>query len=182
MTQPPPAEPPGSPDDDGSPGQVPPFTPPTPPPNPGADPGVNPGSRVPGDYPPYPAPYGAPAGPQNPYGGGTTDCYQPIDSGGMSSTATVVLGVVLGLVGGFVLWFVAAFLLLVTVTNASSDGNATTFFFLSAIAPLLVPAPLLFWKATRPWAVGLLMGTAVVSIGHAGLCSSIINGVDGGAA
>ena len=40
-----------------------------------------------------------------------------------------------------------------------------------------MPAPLLIWQATRPWGVGLLMGTAISSIGMSGLCASLISSV-----
>ena len=53
----------------------------------------------------------------------------------------------------------------------SATGN--DFLFFAAVAPLIVPAPLLIWQATRPWAVGLLMGTAISSIGMSGLCASL---------
>lgn len=121
--------------------------------------------------PPPPPPPPPPSDGQNPYGGGTTSPYHPIDSGGMSSAAKIVLGVLIGLFGGFFLWLFAA-ILFAGVTNASGSDNA--FLFWAAVAPLLVPAPLLIWRATRPWAVGLLIGTAVCSIGLSSLCSSVI--------
>jgi hypothetical protein len=94
----------------------------------------------------------------------------------MSSGPQVVIGVVIGVLGGFFLWLFAA------IGFASgSSGSGDGFLVLAAIVPLLVPAPLLIWKATRPWAVGLLMGTAVVSIGLSSLCSSMISGFEGGA-
>jgi len=58
-------------------------------------------------YPGYGPPYDPPPG-QNPYGRGTASYFQPIDSGGMSSSVEVVLGVVIGMFAGFCLWFVAA--------------------------------------------------------------------------
>ena len=118
--------------------------------------------------PPGPQPPPPPA--QNPYGGDTTSYYQPIDSGGMSSTVKVVLGMVIGVFAGFFLWIVAAILF-----SAGGTGSDTDFLFFAAVAPLVVPAPLLIWQATRSWAVGLLMGTAISSIGMSGLCASLIN-------
>jgi hypothetical protein len=100
--------------------------------------------------------------------------YQPIDSGGMSTAAKVVLGGVIGLLAGGFLWFFTAIVFL--------GADADSFLLLSAVAPLLVPAPLLIWKATRPWAVGILIGTAIVSIGLAGLCSWMITDLNGGTA
>jgi hypothetical protein len=127
-----------------------------------------------GWQPPGPATPPQPA-PQNPYGGGLTSnyqpgYYQPSDSGGMSSTVKVVLGLVIGVFVGFVLWFVA-----VIAFSAGGTGDDTGFLFFAAVAPLVVPAPLLIWKATRPWAVGLLMGTAISSIGMSGLCASLLS-------
>jgi hypothetical protein len=165
MSQPPAAEPPQDrPDEDG------PETPPQAPPAPGAwQPPEPPTSPLQGGYPPYPAPYGAPPpGPQNPYGGGTTDIYRPIDTGGMSSTLKVVLGLLIGLVTGGFVWLFAIILIL-------STGTEDNILFVGSVAPLLVPAPLLIWKATRPWAVGLLAGTALVSVGLSGLCSSLLD-------
>ena len=150
MTQPP-DEP--TPDD----AWQPPGTPPPPPP-------------PPGQYPGYGPPYDRPPPGQNPYGGDTTSYYQPVDSGGMSSTVKVVLGVVIGVFAGFFLWVFAA----VGFALGVSD-TGTAFLFFAAVAPLVVPAPLLIWQATRPWAVGLLMGTAVASIGMSGLCASLIS-------
>jgi len=132
-------------------------------------PGQRPGSQ-PGQ------PYGQVPSGQNPYGGGTTSYYQPIDSGGMSTSVKVVLGVLIGVFAGFFLWIVAAI-----GFSAGGTGDGTSFLFFSAVAPLVVPAPLLIWKATRPWAAGLLAGTAIVSIGLSSLCSAVISGYNGGA-
>jgi hypothetical protein len=109
---------------------------------------------------------------QNPYGGGTTNYYQPIDSGAMSSGVKIFLGVVIGIFGGFFLWIVAAF-----AFAASGTGSDEGFLLFAAVAPLVVPAPLLMWPATRPWAVGLLIGTAVSSIGLSRLCSTMLDSV-----
>lgn len=152
MTQPP-DEPPEQPGDG--------WQPPGPPP---------PAQQPPQQYPSYPYPYGTPPQP-NPYGGSSTTPYQPIESGGMPTAVKVVLGVVIGLFAGFFLWFVAA----IGLVGAGS-GDDQGFLLLAAVAPLLVPAPLLIWRATRPWAVGLLIGTAVSSVGLSSLCSSVING------
>jgi hypothetical protein len=92
-----------------------------------------------------------------------------MDSGGMSSTVKIVLGVVIGLFGGFVLWFMAAI-----AFAGVGTGDDQSFLVLAAIAPLIVPAPLLIWPVTRPWAVGLLIGTAISSIGLSSLCSAML--------
>jgi len=90
----------------------------------------------------------------------------------MSFAVKAVLGVLIGLTGGIVLWFFVAFLLAV-----SGVGDSDNFLFLAAVTPLLLPALLLVWPATRPWAVGLLIGTAVVSMGMSSLCSSMMGSV-----
>ncbi len=161
-------QPPDEPPDDstgeqaGGPWQPPGPPPPAPPPAPA--------------YPSYPPPYGQPGQPgqppppPNPYGARQSYPYQPIDSGGMSATAKIVLGAVIGLFGGFVLWFVAA----ISFVGA---GDETSFLLFAALAPIVVPMPLLIWRTTRPWAVGLLIGTATSSIGLSSLCSSMISGV-----
>ncbi len=127
-------------------------------------------SPLSGQYPGYGPPYDRPPPGQNPYGGDTTSYYQPIDSGGMSSTVKVVLGVVIGVFAGFFLWVFAAILFSLGVSDTGNE-----FLFFAAVAPLVVPAPLLIWQATRPWGVGLLMGTAISSIGMSGLCASLIS-------
>ncbi len=126
--------------------------------------------QPPGPQPAQPTPAGQNPHGQNPYGGETTSFYQ-IDSGGMGNGVKVTLGVVIGLFAGFVLWFVALILF-----ATSSSGNNLPLLF-AAVAPLVVPAPLLIWQATRPWAVGLLIGTAVTTIGLSSLCSAMVNNV-----
>jgi hypothetical protein len=88
----------------------------------------------------------------------------------MSSTVKIVLGAVIGLFGGFVLWFVAA----ISFVGA---GDETSFLLFAALAPIVVPMPLLIWTTTRPWAVGLLIGTAISSIGLSSLCSAMLSSV-----
>jgi hypothetical protein len=63
-----------------------------------------------------------------------------------------------------------------TGSASAGTGDDNTFMVFAALAPLIVPAPLLIWPATRPWALGLLIGTAISSIGLSSLCSSMING------
>jgi hypothetical protein len=142
-----------------------------PPDEPPPEPPPDEGWQAPGpppSYPPYPFPYGQ--HPQhNPYGGGTSDVYRPIESGGMPSAVKIVLGVVIGLVGGSVLWIMAAL-------GSVGVGTDQGFLVFAALAPLIVPAPLLIWPATRPWAVGLLIGTAISSIGLSSLCSAMLSG------
>ena len=137
---------------------------------PGPQPPPPPPPPPPGQYPGYGPPYDRPPRGQNPYGGDTTSYYQPIDSGGMSSTVKIVLGVVIGVFAGFFLWVFAAI-----VFSLGVSDTGTGFLFFAAVAPLVVPAPLLIWQATRPWGVGLLMGTAISSIGMSGLCASLIS-------
>jgi len=123
----------------------------------------------PGWQPPGPPPEQQPPV-QNPYGAPSTSYYQPVDSGGMSNAVKVVLGAVIGVAGGFFLWLAAAIAFASTTT-----GEDTGFLFFAAVTPLVVPAPLLIWKATRPWGVGLLIGTAISCIGMSGLCASLIS-------
>ena len=93
-------------------------------------------SPPPGQYPGYGPPYDRPPPGQNPYGGDTTSYYQPIDSGGMSSTVKVVLGVVIGVFAGFFLWVFAAILFSLGVSD-----TGTEFLFFAAVAP---------WSCRRP--------------------------------
>ena len=125
---------------------------------------------MPGQYPGYGPPYDRQPPPaQNPYGGGTMSYYQPIESGGMPSALKVVLGILIGLCGGFFLWFV------VIIGLAGLDyGDSDALFFYAAIGPLVLPAVLLIPRATRPWAAGMMIGTAISSIGLSSLCSSLM--------
>ncbi len=121
----------------------------------------------PGPQPPVPPP-----SQPNPYGGPSTSYYQPIDSGRMADGVKIVIGVVIGVFGGFFLWFVAAI-----AFSAGGTGSGDGFLFFAAVAPLIVPAPLLIWRPTRPWALGLLIGTAISSIGMSGICATLITGL-----
>ena len=167
-------QPPDEPDQGRQPPGPSPQPPPQPPPAQQQPYPQQPNPQQPYGQQPYGQPY-APGDPANPYGGGTMNYYQPIDSGGMSRGRQDRPGHPDRPLRRVLPWFVAA-----VGFAAGSDGD-NGFLFYAAVAPLVVPAPLLIWRATRPWAVGLLMGTAVASIGMSSLCSAMISSSEGGA-
>ncbi len=120
-------------------------------------------ARHPGDSHPGPAasgpPYGRPAL-------------------GPSPWAQVLLGGLIGLVlgvGGLVL-------VVIVIVNVDAQASGTVVLGLGVLVPLLLPTPLLFFRQTRMWAVGLMIGCAVSSIGLAGTCVLIANSLSGAAA
>ncbi|NYG58125.1 hypothetical protein BJ980_001048 [Nocardioides daedukensis] len=81
-------------------------------------------------------------------------------------STNLVLGLVLGTIIGTVLGGI----LTLTIFFASLESLQTVAVPLSILVPFLVPIPLLFFKNTRPWAFGLLMGVALGSVILAGSC------------
>ena len=88
------------------------------------------------------------------------------------------------LVGGLVIGPILAFfspVVAVTVGSeiayadgGSSDGSFFALLVVGLLAPLLIPVPLLFWRSTRPWGVGMLIGAALTLIVLGGLCAGFI--------
>jgi hypothetical protein len=97
---------------------------------------------------------------------------------GPSPWAQVLIGGLIGLglgVGGLVL-------VVTIVVRVYAQASGTVVFGLGVLVPLLLPTPLLFFRQTRMWAVGLMIGCAVSSIGLAGSCVLIANSLSGAAA
>jgi hypothetical protein len=104
----------------------------------------------------------------------------PRPPGGLPVWGQVLAGAGIGLFAGVVL------LILVVVLVASAQGgdddmSGATFFWLAVLVPILVPVPLLFFRPTRRWGVGLVIGVALSTISLAGACAAIITGLDGSA-
>lgn len=113
----------------------------------------------PGQYgPPYH--YGQPVFPAQPY--------SPPPSTG---TTNLVLGLLLGGLIGVVLGGVLTFAIFFATVDTLPRGALA----LAILLPFLLPVPLLFFKNTRPWAAGLLMGIALGSVVLAGSCVWILS-------
>lgn len=103
--------------------------------------------------------------------------------GGLSGWAQVALGGLIGLVVGPVVLLVV--LVIIGAASADSSGEGITgemVFALCVLVPTLLPVPMLFFRVTRMWAVGLVIGAGVASISLAGACALIITGLSEGSA
>ncbi len=92
-----------------------------------------------------------------------------------------VLGYLLGgLLIGPILAVGCPFLGVIVGGSASTDANdySDTPLLIGLVAglllPLLIPVPLLFKPASRPWGVGILIGAALTMIVLGGICASFI--------
>jgi hypothetical protein len=104
----------------------------------------------------------------------------PRPPGGIPVWAQVLSGIGIGLFAGI------ALLILVVVVVAGTlgddeDMSGTTFFLVAALVPVLFPVPMLFFRPTRMWGVGLIIGVALCTISLAGACAAIITGLEGSA-
>jgi len=97
---------------------------------------------------------------------------EPPESGGRLNGAKVRSGLALGLTGGALVWLWAASLF--------EGAESEPFLLSTTLATLLVPATLLLFKVSRPWAVGLLIGAAIASIALGRLCSWMYTGPGAG--
>jgi hypothetical protein len=89
----------------------------------------------------------------------------------------VLTGAGIGLVIGGVLMGVV---LALVVASGAEDISGEAVFALVVLVPLACPVPLLFFRHTRMWAVGLLIGIGLVTISLAGACALIITGLSEG--
>jgi len=107
----------------------------------------------------------------------------------MAGWAKVLIGGVIGMVAG-VLVLVAVLLVIGSTAdsfNGNGDGDGDgisgkTVFALCVLVPTLLPAPMLFFEATRLWAVGLMIGAGLSTVVLAGTCAYIIQGLTEGSA
>jgi hypothetical protein len=104
----------------------------------------------------------------------------PRPPGGIAVWAQVLSGIAIGLFAG------VALLVLVVIVIAGALGDdenmsGTTFFWIAVLVPVLFPAPMLFFRQTRMWGVGLIIGVALCTISLAGACATIITGLEGSA-
>lgn len=100
---------------------------------------------------------------------------------GMAGWSKVLIGAVLGMVGGVI---VLVAVLLIIASTVSSDTSITgeMVFALCVLVPTLLPVPMLFFRVTRMWAVGLMIGAGLSTIVLAGACAYIIQGLTEGSA
>ena len=121
-------------------------------------------------YPP--PPYGGPPpgqwGPPPP----------PRPPGGLPVWGQVLAGSGIGLVAGpIVLLLVLGVLFGALADSPDSDVSGGTVFALCVLVPTLLPVPMLFFRPTRMWAVGLIIGAGLSTISLAGACAYLITGL-----
>lgn len=75
-----------------------------------------------------------------------------------TNNTNLVLGLVLGPVLGAVFGAVLTFAFFFKIVDSMSTSGAVT---LAIVLPFLLPIPLLFFKQTRPWGFGLVMGVTL---------------------
>ncbi len=129
-----------------------------------------------------PPSYGQPGAPA--YGSPYPPTAYQHQQGGMAGWAKVLVGGLIGTVAG------VAVLVAVLVVVASQADNVSgepggisgeAVFALCVLVPTLVWAPMLLFRATRLWAVGLMIGAGLSSVVLAGACAYIIQGLEGSA-
>jgi hypothetical protein len=123
------------------------------------------GGTPPGEWGP-PAPWGGPPPPKPP--------------GGLPVWGQVLAGAGIGLFAGVVLMVLVVVVAASAQQDSSDELSGATLFWLAVLVPLAFPVPLLFFRHTRMWAVGLIIGTALSTISLAGACAWIITGLSSG--
>ncbi|MCD4524808.1 hypothetical protein [Nocardioides sp. cx-173] len=104
---------------------------------------------------------------------------QPRPPGGLPVWGQVLAGAGIGLFAGVLLLVVV--LAVVATQAGSAEISGQTLFWLVVLVPILCPVPMLLFRPTRMWGVGLIIGIAVSTISLAGVCAAIITGLDGSA-
>lgn len=87
----------------------------------------------------------------------------------------VVTGAGIGLVLEVALMLVVL-VVIALMSSTSDDMSGSAVFVLVVLVPLACPVPLLFFRHTRMWGVGLLIGIGLSTISLAGACAYLING------
>lgn len=106
--------------------------------------------------------------PNPPYGAP----YQPPNQGVSPWVGYLIGSLVIGPILAVGIPFLS---LAVFASSAYDDDSAfTVAAVVGLVLPFLLPIPLLFKKATRPWGVGILIGVAVTLIVLGGLCAGFI--------
>lgn len=106
--------------------------------------------------------------PDPPYG----SPYRPPDQGVSPWVGYLIGSLVIGPILAIGIPFLA--LAVFGATAYDSDNAFVVAAILGLVLPFLLPIPLLFGKATRPWGVGILIGVAVTLIVLGGLCAGFI--------
>lgn len=102
----------------------------------------------------------------------------PPPRSGLSGWAQAGFGSLIGIFAGpIVLLMVLGVLLGASADGYSEDFSGELVFALCVLVPTLLPVPLLFFRATRMWAVGIIIGAGVSTIALAGTCALIITGL-----
>lgn len=121
----------------------------------------------PPDQPPRP-PFGPPGvpwyGPPQP----------PVRSSGSTN---LWLGIIIGgLIGGAVGLFSPIWMLMLADPTTGVHVSDSMALVLSVVLPVLLCVPLLPFRPTRPWGIGLILGLAGSSIVMSGLCYMMVSG------
>ncbi|MDP2772020.1 MAG: hypothetical protein Q8O61_00570 [Nocardioides sp.] len=102
---------------------------------------------------------------------------------GVSPWGQVGLGALIGMIAGPIVLLLVLFVIgAVAAENYDNDITGELVFALCVLVPTLLPVPLLFFRATRMWAVGVIIGAGLSTIALAGACALIITGLSGGTA
>lgn len=111
---------------------------------------------------------------QQPYGQPPYGARPPGPS--QAGTANKILGYVLGIALIGPALAVACPLAGIGIADSSgAQGNGIGAIVIAGIViPFLLPIPLIFFKPTRPWGVGILIGVALTIIVLGGLCAGFI--------
>lgn len=175
----------------------PPFQPP------GSPEDVPPGSLPPGGVPPASEQtYGQASGPTYGQTGNLPPAYGPQgvpgygypypqpgspyqQQPGMAGWSKVLIGGVLGMTGGVIVLIAVLIVIGSSADNFNGTGGGISgqaVFALCVLVPTLLPAPMLLFRATRLWAVGLMIGAGLSTVVLAGTCAVIIQSFTGGTA
>lgn len=119
-----------------------------------------------GHDPQQPYPYHPGAIPQFP---GENDYQAPA-----KNNTNLILGLLLGPILGTILGAAFTFLIFFDALTSTAGTNRLA---VAILAPFVLPIPLLFFRPTRPWGFGLLIGVAMGSVILAGSCVWILDGL-----
>ena len=107
----------------------------------------------------------------------------PPRQGGLSAWAQVGFGALIGTFAGPIVLVMVIFVIgAAAAENYDADISGEMVFALCVLVPTLLPVPMLFFKVTRMWAVGLVIGAGISTIALEGTCALIITGLSGGSA
>lgn len=110
------------------------------------------------------------------YGYGQPYHQQP----GMPGWSKVLIGGVAGMAVGLIVLVAVLVVIGSAASSRDTDLNGAMVFALCVLVPTLLPTPMLLFRATRMWAVGLVIGAGLSSLVLAGAGAYIIRGLTEG--